>query len=64
MSVEVQRQAFIYFITHTLSTKRANLNCLLNDAQKMEWWPPDVVYLELQNLRTNVLFQCLSCAFL
>ena len=46
MSVEVQRLAFIYFIAHSLSTKRANFithslsiklasfNCLLNDAKK------------------------------
>ena len=60
MSVEVLGLAFIYFP----SAKRASLNCLFNDAQRIKWWSADVVCLELQKPRTIVLFQCLSRAFL
>ena len=49
MSVEVLGLAFIYFIAHSPSTKRASLNCLFGDAQRIEWWPADVICLELQN---------------
>ena len=48
MSVEVLGLAFIYFIAHSPSAKRASLNCLFNGAQRIEWWPADVVCLELQ----------------
>ena len=63
MSVEVLGLACIYFIAHLLSAKRAGLNCLFNDAQRIKRWPADVC-LELLKPRTNVLFQCFSHAFL
>ena len=56
--------AFIHFIAHSPSANRASLNCLFNDGQRIERWLADVVCLELQKPRTNVLFQCLSRAFL
>ena len=37
MSVEVLGLAFIYFIAQSPSAKRASLNCLFNDAQRIEW---------------------------
>ena len=49
MSVEVLGLVFIYFIAHLPSAKHASLNCLFNDAQRIEWLPADVVCLELQN---------------
>ena len=58
MSVEVLGLAFIYFTAHLPSAKRASLNCLFNDAQRIEWWPTDIVCLELQKPRTNMVFQC------
>ena len=64
ISMEVLGLAFIYFIAHSPSAKRASLNCPFNDTQRIKWWPADVVCLELQKPRTNVLFQCLSRAFL
>ena len=64
MSVEVLGLAFIHFTTHLPSAKCASLNCLFNDAQRIEWWPADVVCLELQKPRMNMLFLCLSRAFL
>ena len=64
MSVEVLGLTFIYFIAHSPSAKRATLNCLFNVDQRMEWLPADVVCQELQKPQTNVLFQCLSRAFL
>ena len=57
MSVEVLGLAFS-------TSKHGGLNCLFNDAQRIEWWPADIVCLELKKQRTNVLFQCLSHAFL
>ena len=45
MSVEVVGLVFIYFVAHSPSAKRACLNCLLNDAQRLA----DVACLELQN---------------
>ena len=48
MSVQVLGLAFIYVIAHSPSTKRVSLNCLFNDAQSIEWWPADIVCLELQ----------------
>ena len=48
MSVEVLGLTFIYFIAHSLSAKHASLNCLFNDAQRIEWWLGNVVCLELQ----------------
>ena len=59
MSVEVLGLAFIYFIGHSPSANRASLNCLFNNAQRIEWWPADIVCLELQKPRTNVV--CLMC---
>ena len=56
MSVAVLGLAFIYFIAHSLSAKRASLNCLFIDAQRIEWWLADVICLELQktaNKRVN-----------
>ena len=64
MSVEVLGLAFTCFIAHSPSAKRASLDCLFNDAQRIKWWLADVVCLELQKPRMNVLFQCLSCVFL
>ena len=64
MSVEVLGLAFIYFITHLASAKHVSFNCLFNDAHRIEWWLADVICLELQKLRTNMLFQCLSDVFL
>ena len=55
MSVEVLGLAFIYFSAHSPSAKHASLNCLFNNAQRIEWWPADVVCLELQKPQTNVL---------
>ena len=49
MYVEVLGLAFIYFIDLSPSAKCASFNCLFNDAQRMEWWPENVVCLELQN---------------
>ena len=56
MSVEVLGLAFIWFIAHSPSAKRLSLNCLFNDAQRIEWWPADIVCLKLQKPQTNVLF--------
>ena len=64
MSVEAPGLAFIYFIIHAPSATRASLNCLFNDAQRLESWPADVACLELQKPRMNVLCQCLFRAFL
>ena len=61
--MEVLGLAFIYFITLSPSAKHGSLNCLFSDAQRIEWWLADVVFLELQKSRTNMLFQCLSRAF-
>ena len=64
MSVEVLGLAFIYFIAYLPSAKSASLNCLFNGAQRIKWWPADVVCPELQKLQMHMLFQCLSRAFL
>ena len=53
MSVEVLGLAFIYFIVHSPSAKRASLNCLFNDA--------DVVCLELQNVHKCAISASVSC---
>ena len=61
MSVEVLGLAFIYFIAHSPSAKRRSLNCLFNDAQRIEWWPADVLCLELQNVNKRAFSVCLMC---
>ena len=63
MSVEVLGLAFIYFIAHSPSAKRASLNCLFNDVQKIEGWPVDVVCLELQNANKLAFSVSVSCVF-
>ena len=37
MSVELLGIAFVYFIAHSPPAKRVSLNCLFNDAQRIEW---------------------------
>ena len=62
MSVKILVLAFIYFIAHLPSAKRASLNCLFNDAQRIKWWPADVVCLELQNTNERAFSSvCLVC---
>ena len=56
-------RAVIRFAGFVPSTKRASLNCLFDDTQRIEWWPADVVCLELQNANERA-FQCLSRVFL
>ena len=63
MSLEVLGLAFIYFIAHSPSTKRASLNCLFNDAQIIEWWLADIVCLELQNVNERAFSVFVSCVF-
>ena len=63
MSVEVLGLAFIYFSAHSPSAKRASLNCLFNDAQRIEWWMADVVCLELQNANKHAFSVSVSCVF-
>ena len=54
MTVEVLGLAFINCIAHLLSAKRASLNCLVNDAQRIEWWPADVCMLGITKTANNV----------
>ena len=65
MYVEVLGLAFIYFIAHSPSAKRASLNCLFHDAQRIEWWPADAVCLsgitKTANKRAFLVF--VSCVF-
>ena len=63
MSVEVLGLAFIYFIAHSPSTKLASFNCLFDDTQRIEWWPADVVCLELQNATERAFSVSVSFVF-
>ena len=63
MSFEVLGLAFIYFIAHSPSTKCASLNCLFNDAQRIDWWLADIVCLELQNANEHAFPVYVSFVF-
>ena len=61
-SLEVLGLAFVYFIAHLSSAKRASSIFLFNDAQGIEWWPADV-YLELQTSNERAFSVSVSCVF-
>ena len=61
MSDEVLGLAYTYLIAHSPSAKCASLNCLFNGAQRIEWWPTDVVCLELQNVNERAFSVSVSC---
>ena len=61
MSEEVLGLAFIYFIAHSSSAKSASSNCLFNDAQRIEWWPAEVVWNYKNRERTCFFSVYLMC---
>ena len=63
MSGSTRTSFYLFYRSLALSAKHASLNCLFNDAQRIQWWPADFVYLELQKPNKHAFSVSVSCVF-